>query len=74
MEFKWRMFYFSRNLVAFVLTLICSPIYWIWDTIIIGRGLFVTDGSEEIAFPWQWNWSWRDEEETLEGIDNKSVK
>ncbi len=52
-----RLFYFSKNLLAFLLGIIVIPFHMIFGiyrmAIVV---FFITDGSEEIAFPWEWNW------------------
>ena len=60
MEFKWRAFWFGRNLSAFILALIFLPLRWSHDIIRIVLTLFITNGSETIAFPWNWDWRLKD--------------
>jgi len=60
MKFNNCLYWFCRNLIAFILVLIISPYYWlckivysIMDAI---RILFIFDGSDTIAFPNEWDW------------------
>ena len=60
MKFSDYLYWFSRNLLAFILVLIFSPIYWIWQIIGATVGaiiiLFNPSGSETIGFPHEWDW------------------
>lgn len=51
-----RIYWFLRNLLAFILILLISPFYMIWQIIGSFIILTVTDGSEVIAWPWDWPW------------------
>lgn len=56
MKIKYRLYWFGRNLIAFLLFLIATPFSIIWSIILAIRILFITNGSEVIGFPWEWNW------------------
>jgi hypothetical protein len=60
MELPGRIYWFLKNLSAFILLLIVRPLYCLWEIIISIKVLFVTDGSEELLFPWEYDWmGWR---------------
>ena len=57
MKITDRLYWFFRNLSAFILLLVFSPFYWVINlTIALIKVLIVTDGSSIIAYPWEWNW------------------
>ena len=60
MTIKDRLYWFTRNLFAFCLVIILSPVYFGYKNIMSLIGamviLTVTDGSEEISLPHQWDW------------------
>jgi len=60
MKFKDRLYWFSRNLLAFALVITVGVIYFIWFILYSVSGAFmsltVTDGSETIGWPHEWNW------------------
>lgn len=62
-----RLYFFSGNLAAFILSIICLPFMWIYDFIklislalevftVIRKGYGKT--REVIMFPWEWDWGW----------------
>lgn len=56
---KW--YWFSRNFVNFILSLIFLPFFLLWymiTTIINGFYItfFITNGSTAINPPWKWQW------------------
>lgn len=55
-----RIYWVLRNLLALILLILVSPVYWVWKIIYSTIGaiviLFITDGSETIAFPSDWDW------------------
>lgn len=62
MQFKDRLYWFSRNLMAFVLVILLAPIYFTWYMVSSIAGdimtLTVTDGSEVIGWPHEWDWKY----------------
>jgi len=60
MNFNDRIYWFSRNLVAFFLVLLFSPFYMAWNIAGALVILTVTNGSEVIAWPWDWRWTDKD--------------
>lgn len=56
MKLKDRFYYFFKNLAAFLLLLLVILPYCLCGIIGAAITLTVTDGSEEVAFPWEWKW------------------
>lgn len=56
MGIKLRMYWFLRNLSAFVLIILLSPVDIALAFVGIVKTLFVTDGSVILLWPWE-NWS-----------------
>jgi hypothetical protein len=56
MKIKDRLYWFSKNLVTFILLLIVLPFHLAFAIIRGLRIVFITDGSEELTFPWEWDW------------------
>ena len=55
-----RLYWFSRNLLGYVLFWLSIAPFTIWITILAivktTATATVTDGSEIISFPWEWKW------------------
>jgi len=58
---KDRIYYFSQNLLVFIIGIIILP-FWIINTIICWLIILIyTDGSSRLTFPWEWdNWFWKE--------------
>ena len=55
--FKLQAFYFFRNLLALLCSIIAMPIYLFWGLLLLCKLTFTcTDGSSEVGFPWDWDW------------------
>lgn len=61
MSIKTRLYWFGRNLIAFICMLLAIPFYMLSA---ICRGIFIVffvqNGSIDLAFPWEWDWRWDD--------------
>ncbi len=55
---NWRLYWFLRNLSAFILLIPCSLVSYSWGWIKTARIIFITDGSETISYPWEIDWNW----------------
>jgi len=65
MGIKDRAYWFFRNLLSIILTLIIGPFYILWSLSgAVYILFFVTNGSTVLLYPWEWNWGeitfWRD--------------
>lgn len=58
MKITDRLYWFARNLAAFILQTICVPFFVLYMWIRSIQTLFITDGSELLGFPWETDWSW----------------
>ena len=47
------LYWFFRNLVAFILVLICYPVIILFRLLNLIKLLFIVDGSSTINFPWE---------------------
>ena len=56
MNFSNRLFWFSRNLLAFILMLIAIIPHELVTIVLSAKCIFITNGSEVIYFPWEWEW------------------
>lgn len=55
-----RLYWFSKNLAALILSVIVSPFSFIFLLAREIKTLTITDGSEQICFPWEYDWKWGD--------------
>lgn len=58
MKINWRLYWFLKNLSAFILTSICIIPFTLYWWIRMAKTLFITNGSETIGYPWEMDWSW----------------
>ncbi len=50
------MYWFLRNLSAYLLLIITIPFHTLVSIIFASRLLFIVDGSEVLNYPWEWKW------------------
>lgn len=56
MTFWERFYWFRFNLIRFIVGIPFHPLWWLKGTLSQIRPLFITDGSEELSWPWEWDW------------------
>ena len=57
--------YFLHNLFAFLLSIPADIVYFPVVYIRRIRLLFITDGSEELSYPWEWDWHITDPDDDI---------